>query len=80
MIDWVKCPSVTYGGKPYFWTGLTPRNHQRMWVRWDRIQRCWVIEAECLKGGTIVLKEGFNTPKSAMEYADRGVLESIKEA
>ena len=72
-IDWVKCPSVWTGGKPYFWTGVTSENHQRLWAVWDRLKLCWIIDGECPKGGTITFKDGFKTAKSAMKWADENI-------
>lgn len=66
---WDKCPSVTTSGKPFFYTRLSPYN-QRVWVVWDRIQKCWVIEIELISGGTLTATETFDNPKDAMKFVD----------
>lgn len=38
--NWIKCASVTYGGKPHFWKHRT----RNLWVVWDRIDHKWIIE------------------------------------
>lgn len=38
--NWIKCASVTAGGKPHFWKHRT----RPLWVVWDRIDRKWIVE------------------------------------
>ena len=45
---WAKMPSVTYGGKPYFYT--TVINGTRYWVVWSRVARKWMVTQE-VRGG-----------------------------
>ncbi len=40
MTMWTKCPSVTSGGKPWFWH---TNQHGGVWVVWNRQQESWVI-------------------------------------
>jgi hypothetical protein len=41
---WVKCPSVTSGGKPHFWYRRLPNRHE--WIVWDRVLRAWTRREE----------------------------------
>jgi hypothetical protein len=41
---WAKMPSVTYGGKPYFYTAVI--NGTRYWVVWSRIALKWMVTKE----------------------------------
>jgi hypothetical protein len=36
---WLKCPTTTTGGKPYFWYNA----EHRTWVRWNRLTRSWQV-------------------------------------
>lgn len=38
--NWIKCASVTYGGKPHFWKHRT----RNLWVVWDRSKLKWAVE------------------------------------
>jgi hypothetical protein len=45
-IEWRKAPSVTTGGKAYFWvTFKTPQGGKR-WVVWDRVEQQWAVTDE----------------------------------
>ena len=46
--DWIKCPSVTSGGKPYFWFRYF--GNKRQWYTWDRQDRRWKYECETTDG------------------------------
>lgn len=48
--DWLKCPSITPGGKPWFWTRVNS-NGAREWVVWDRLRERFNLEIEENKGG-----------------------------
>ena len=74
-MNWQKCPSVWTGGKPYFYTALTPHG-LRAWVVWDRITETWCCKGECPQGGTITFESGFKSAKQAMDYMDKGVKEA----
>lgn len=41
-------PSVTYGGKPYFYTAVIKGT--RYWVVWSRPARKWMVTEEVLGG------------------------------
>ncbi len=71
---WKKCPSVTTGGKQYFYTALS-EHKQRVWVVWDRIQQCWIIQDECpnLNNKIITLKDGYKTAKKAMAECNKNI-------
>jgi len=45
---WAKMPSVTYGGKPYFYTAVI--NGTRYWVVWSRLAGKWMVTKEALGG------------------------------
>ena len=38
---WRKCPSVTTGGRAYFWFRRNPETGEREWFSWNRIERRW---------------------------------------
>ena len=40
---WEKMPSVTAGGKPYFWTTKATGGHGYFKVVWDRFAQKWVL-------------------------------------
>jgi Rubrerythrin len=44
QLGWRKAPSVTQGGKPYFWYIDTPGG--RLWVVWNRAYGKWVVHDE----------------------------------
>jgi hypothetical protein len=71
IVKWEKVPSVTTGGKPFFYFGYSPHK-QRIWIMWDRVKLAWFIYGECLKGNTVILgnQEGYNTPEKAMSYLE----------
>lgn len=41
---WKKNPSVTTGGKPYFWSAHNDRGRPIYWVVWDRVYKKWVVQ------------------------------------
>ena len=41
-LDWRKAPSVTTGGKPYFWVGYAG-GQLLYWVVWDRYAQKWAV-------------------------------------
>ncbi len=43
-IQWDKVPSVTYGGKPYFYNTVTTDYYARRTVIWDRQEEAWVVK------------------------------------
>lgn len=43
---WVKTPSVTTGGKRYFWFRRNPKTDKREWFIWNRIYAQWVYQNE----------------------------------
>jgi len=49
---WVKAPSVTTGGKQYFYTALI--NSTRYWVVWSKVARKWMVTKEA-RGGQATL-------------------------
>jgi len=40
-LNWSKCPSVTPGGKPYFYVAFT--NGTKLAVVWDRLHEQWSL-------------------------------------
>ena len=48
-IRWQKMPSVTPGGKPFFWRGLLPDNQVVLLV-WDRV---WCAYQACFNDACI---------------------------
>lgn len=64
LINWVKCPSVTYGGKDYFYTAETPKG--RHWVSWNR--QTLVYDITCDKLNYPLVNTGFKTPQKAMKW------------
>jgi len=45
---WIKAPSVTTGGKLYFYTAVI--NGNRYWVVWSRLARKWMVTIESRRG------------------------------
>ena len=74
-MNWIKTASVTTGGKPFFYTTITPHG-QRAWVVWDRFTRTWACQGECPQGGTITFEDGFKSANQGMDYMDKGVKEA----
>lgn len=62
-LHWKKCPSVTGGGKPFFWTAT--RGETRYWVVWHREFKAWVIEDNY--GAAY---GNYSNPKAAMKYVE----------
>lgn len=67
MSDWKKCPSVTPGGKPFFY------KKDNLTVIWDRMAGSW-----CLENPLMVI-DRFTSADEAMERGD-SVIEYNKEA
>jgi hypothetical protein len=40
-IPWKKCPSVTPGGKPFFWCYVS--GYVRHTICWDRVEKRWAL-------------------------------------
>ena len=64
---WQRAPSVTTGGKAYFWTRV--KNNVRYWVVWDRQKRMWAATKESTRGGQVDLA-WFKTPSKGRNYVD----------
>ena len=47
---WRKCPAVTYGGAPSFWTRRDPATDCRQWVTYNRIAGAWYSITEARDG------------------------------
>jgi len=63
---WNKTPSVTYGGKAYFFTQRAPNGD--MWrVAWDRRAQDWI--AETGPGNGVVVGH-FDTPEKAKHFLE----------
>lgn len=69
MIKWQKVPSVTSGGKKYFWTAQTPRG--RVWVIYDRHLKKWVIQVE----GSTRPVQTFGSPESSKKFVKAWIQE-----
>lgn len=41
ILTWTRCPSVRYGGKPYFHVALCQNN--KYTVVWDRCEESWTV-------------------------------------
>ena len=67
MIKWYKMPSVTTGGKQYFYTAVI--RGKRFWVVWDRIVRKWTVTTES-KGGQMTLTQ-VKSPAAGKQYAKK---------
>lgn len=52
---WVKVPSVTYGGAPYFWHRRTDTALE--WQTYDRGARAWRFTADPLLGWNQTARE-----------------------
>lgn len=71
-VKWDKVPSVTGGGKPYFWN-TAGRYEDRRTVVWDRFCKCWVVKGP----QTLEHKYGkaymtFDSDKEARAYVEAG--------
>lgn len=65
---WIKCPSVTTGGKPHFWHRRFS-DGRRVNVAWDRSAKCWRM----YYGANYELASGemFDLARDAMRFADK---------
>jgi hypothetical protein len=69
MINWTKCPSVTYGGKPYFWTAEI--SQVRYWIIWNRHTLVWdIICRESNKLTDTIVAEDVKSPEKAMKWME----------
>lgn len=39
LAGWRRCPSVTHGGKPFFYY----HGVHRLWIMWDRAKQEWAV-------------------------------------
>lgn len=65
-MEWRKAPSVTRGGKPYFWTGV--HKGTRYWVVWDRQRKMWAVDKESIR--RIPSLAWFPTPAKAKKFVE----------
>ncbi len=71
-LNWRKCPSVTYGGKPNFWvtmdygTSLTLSNKCACWVIWDRAKKHWIAQTDYWT--SLV---SFSSPRAARNWVEK---------
>lgn len=65
MKGWKKCPSVTPGGKPFFYHNAA----RKLWVTWGRVEAKWVIQHR--SGIELSIVGAFGTPTAAMKAAER---------
>lgn len=65
---WLKCASVSKGGKPHFWHRCFGDGH-RVNVVWDRFEECWRVQY----GANYELASGemFDLARDAMRFADK---------
>ncbi len=68
-VEWKKCPSVTKGGKPFFW--VTTNLEEKYWVVWDRFTKTWVVSIRPKTKEEDPYKDWFSSPKSAMKYVEK---------
>jgi hypothetical protein len=73
---WKKVPSVTYGGKPYFWVMFTPAG--KITVVWDRQALDWRLTGEesysPKKGYTSPVYGHFKTAEAAKKWAEANLV------
>ena len=72
---WKRCPSVTTGGKRYFWTRecIDSSTYRRVWVVWHRDARAYGVDVErrvfhSPRPETLIFT---STPQQGKRYADR---------
>jgi len=65
--EWYKAPSVTYGGKQYFYTAIL--KGKRFWVVWDRVVCKWAVTVEA-QGGQTTLTH-VKSPEAGKRYAKK---------
>ena len=61
-MQWKKCPSVTHGGKAFFY-----HNRDYGWVLWDRESKSWSISREDCDYDIL----GFHTYTQAQKESER---------
>jgi len=66
MKGWKKCPSVTPGGKPFFYHNAA----KKLWVVWDRVRLEWSLEGRT-KEYDRVIHALRKTKTAAMKAAER---------
>ena len=72
-VKWDKIPSVTSGGKPYFYNTVTKDYLSRRTIVWDRFCKIWVIK------GPQTIEHPYGKPymtcdsvREAMQYVAAG--------
>lgn len=68
-VEWKKCPSVTHGGKPFFW--VTTNVKQKFWVVWDRFAQEWAVMKNPTKDGEDSYVDWFSSPNQAKSFVER---------
>ncbi len=63
ILSWKKCPSVTYGGKPYFHIAFCQGT--KWTVVWDRFEESWTVT----KNDQYVTN--VSSAKKGMDYVER---------
>ncbi len=68
---WTKVPSVTSGGKPFFFNTVTDDYYARRSVVWDRFAKVWVVKGpqtrEDYHGKAYMTFDSVNDAKSYVE-------------
>lgn len=67
MKDWTKCPSVTPGGKPFFYHN----RELKFWVAWSRCGDRWAIHRDGEKERYPADRRNFTTATAAMKAAEQ---------
>ena len=69
MTTWTKCPSVSYGGKPYFYVKFTEKG--KITVIWSRLEEQWLTigDIQTVKQSEAIYGL-FPTSNKAIKYAD----------
>jgi hypothetical protein len=71
-INWVKAPSVSYGGQSHFFTSATPKG--RVWVVWDRSNKMWKVDVEKVRKDDLVPTFPlFKTPEEGKKFVEQWV-------
>jgi len=68
-MKWYKRPSVSPGGKVYFWHGRANEHHY--WVVWDRQKRKWAVEIDGPRNQVITLGY-FATVAQGKKFVEKG--------
>lgn len=67
MKGWKKCPSVTPGGKPFFYHNA----ELRLSAVWSRYGKAWIVASQTLAPIEVDGKHYWKTPTAAMKAAER---------